>query len=374
MQTISDGVQPTSILADVLHALHMQGYVTAGEQEWDGCSSGGETPAGSPAAPRRAPSAKLDPANPAAQTAEPAAEAPGAMPDPESESEFEQEAAASWPETCGAAAADSLKAAAAAAPEGAAAEAQAGACPSTDLDSAMPACPASVVSAEELQASECSVSGSLSSPSRSWALTMVAPPAKLENTSAADAPLPSPPAPAAGNAPGSSAQQAAADSQSIQPPSPGQQSSCGATVLGSPHADDDDDDDVVSWPTSPPPIASPLATDSPIAEDFGVASPGTSGADSATPVSQHPGSTEGASGLTSLIKAVLALENRTIPPNIKFSSPNPSIPWEAARFAVPLEPTPWPAGKKDRVSINNFGLGGSNGKRRIRSVYYYSDH
>ena len=34
------------------------------------------------------------------------------------------------------------------------------------------------------------------------------------------------------------------------------------------------------------------------------------------------GHSEGASGLTSLIKAVLSLENQTIPPNIKFTHPN----------------------------------------------------
>jgi 3-oxoacyl-(acyl-carrier-protein) synthase len=42
-----------------------------------------------------------------------------------------------------------------------------------------------------------------------------------------------------------------------------------------------------------------------------------------TQVKPNVGHSEGASGITSLIKAVLALENRTIPPNIKFSTPNP---------------------------------------------------
>lgn len=44
-----------------------------------------------------------------------------------------------------------------------------------------------------------------------------------------------------------------------------------------------------------------------------------------TPVQVKPnvGHSEGASGLTSLIKAILALEHKTIPPNIKFSQPNP---------------------------------------------------
>ena len=80
-----------------------------------------------------------------------------------------------------------------------------------------------------------------------------------------------------------------------------------------------------------------------------------------TSVKPNVGHTEGASGLTSLIKAVLALEHRTIPPNIKFTSPNPDIPWDAG-FVVPLEPTPWPESKEEPVSVNNFGLGGANGE------------
>lgn len=40
-------------------------------------------------------------------------------------------------------------------------------------------------------------------------------------------------------------------------------------------------------------------------------------------VKQNVGHAEGASGLNSLIKAVLALENNVIPPNINFNHPNP---------------------------------------------------
>jgi len=92
-----------------------------------------------------------------------------------------------------------------------------------------------------------------------------------------------------------------------------------------------------------------------------------------TSVKPNLGHTEGASGLTSLIKVVLALENRTIPPNIKFSAPNPEIPWETARFAVPLEPTPWPENKRERVSVNNFGIGGTNGEYRYPDNYHAQD-
>ncbi|KAI0570762.1 Polyketide synthase [Pyrenophora tritici-repentis] len=72
------------------------------------------------------------------------------------------------------------------------------------------------------------------------------------------------------------------------------------------------------------------------------------------------GHAEGASGLVSVIKMVLALENRTIPPNIRFTSPNPSIPFESAKLTVPVEAMPWPTGKLQRVSVNSFGIGGAN--------------
>ncbi|CAJ2508142.1 Uu.00g093280.m01.CDS01 [Anthostomella pinea] len=80
------------------------------------------------------------------------------------------------------------------------------------------------------------------------------------------------------------------------------------------------------------------------------------------------GHSEGASGLTSLIKSVLSLENQTIPPNIKFNSPNPKIPFAKYNLTVPVDPIPWPAGRKERVSINNFGIGGVNGHVVLESA------
>ncbi|KAF1949245.1 hypothetical protein CC80DRAFT_581693 [Byssothecium circinans] len=77
-------------------------------------------------------------------------------------------------------------------------------------------------------------------------------------------------------------------------------------------------------------------------------------------VKPNLGHSEGASGLTSLIKAVLSLENRTIPPNIKFTSGSLKIPFEERKLKVPLEATPWPEDRLERVSVNSFGIGGSN--------------
>lgn len=62
----------------------------------------------------------------------------------------------------------------------------------------------------------------------------------------------------------------------------------------------------------------------------------------------------------SLIKAVKSLEHRTIPPNIKFNIPNPKIPFQERKLTVPVEPTPFPEDRHERVSVNSFGLGGSN--------------
>ncbi|KAI0193448.1 fatty acid synthase S-acetyltransferase [Astrocystis sublimbata] len=87
-----------------------------------------------------------------------------------------------------------------------------------------------------------------------------------------------------------------------------------------------------------------------------------------TSVKPNLGHGEGASGLTSLMKMVLSLEHRTIPPNIKFGTPNPSIPFDSAKLTVPVEPTPWPEDRVERASVNSFGIGGANAHAIIDSA------
>ncbi|KAJ5380904.1 uncharacterized protein N7496_003332 [Penicillium cataractarum] len=77
-------------------------------------------------------------------------------------------------------------------------------------------------------------------------------------------------------------------------------------------------------------------------------------------VKPNVGHSEGASGITAIIKSALALEKRTIPPNIHFKNPNPSIPFQDAGLKVPLDPVPWPDSRCERVSVNSFGIGGTN--------------
>ncbi|KAL4968634.1 reducing polyketide synthase sphB [Aspergillus stella-maris] len=83
------------------------------------------------------------------------------------------------------------------------------------------------------------------------------------------------------------------------------------------------------------------------------------------------GHTEGASGILSVLKTVLALENRTIPPSIKCSPRNPSIPWEEGKLALAEQPIAWPNGRLERASVNSFGLGGSNAHAIIDSAVGY---
>ncbi|KAL8671106.1 MAG: hypothetical protein Q9168_004388 [Polycauliona sp. 1 TL-2023] len=83
------------------------------------------------------------------------------------------------------------------------------------------------------------------------------------------------------------------------------------------------------------------------------------------------GHSEGASGISSVMKMVLALEHKTIPPNINFKTWNPEIPWESGNLKVPVNPTPWPADRAERVGVNSFGIGGANAHVLLESAASY---
>ncbi|KAL8818356.1 MAG: hypothetical protein Q9223_002991 [Gallowayella weberi] len=88
-------------------------------------------------------------------------------------------------------------------------------------------------------------------------------------------------------------------------------------------------------------------------------------------VKPNLGHSEGASGISSVMKMVLALEHKTIPPNINFKKWNPEIPWETGKLRVPLIPTPWPSDRAERVGINSFGIGGANAHVLLESAASY---
>ncbi|KFZ17505.1 hypothetical protein V502_04560 [Pseudogymnoascus sp. VKM F-4520 (FW-2644)] len=72
------------------------------------------------------------------------------------------------------------------------------------------------------------------------------------------------------------------------------------------------------------------------------------------------GHSEGASGITSVIKAMISLEKRLILPNINFHNPNKKIPFDKYDISVPTDTLQWPSGKAERIGVNSFGIGGAN--------------
>jgi acyl transferase domain-containing protein len=82
-----------------------------------------------------------------------------------------------------------------------------------------------------------------------------------------------------------------------------------------------------------------------------------------TSVKANAGHTKEASGLTSLIKVLLAMKHECIPGARYFESPQEGVNWDASAFYVPAESLPWPepaAGNPRRAGINAFGIGGLN--------------
>ncbi len=77
-------------------------------------------------------------------------------------------------------------------------------------------------------------------------------------------------------------------------------------------------------------------------------------------VKSNVGHLEAASGIAGLVKALLVLKNRVIPPTIHLKKVNPRIPLEEWGLAVPVEPTPLPAKGRLVVGVNSFGFGGAN--------------
>ncbi|KAI1115190.1 putative polyketide synthase [Nemania sp. NC0429] len=81
------------------------------------------------------------------------------------------------------------------------------------------------------------------------------------------------------------------------------------------------------------------------------------------------GHTEGSAGLAGILKASLALQHATIPPNLFFNQLNPDIVPYYKRLEVPTQAEPWPGvqGGVRRVSVNSFGFGGANAHAILES-------
>ena len=77
-------------------------------------------------------------------------------------------------------------------------------------------------------------------------------------------------------------------------------------------------------------------------------------------VKTNIGHLESASGMAGLIKAVLMLEQRVVPPNLHFESANPLVPTDRLEIPTVLTPLPGNNGRAPLIAVNSFGFGGAN--------------
>jgi len=78
-------------------------------------------------------------------------------------------------------------------------------------------------------------------------------------------------------------------------------------------------------------------------------------------VKSNMGHLDAAAGITGLIKTILALKNKMLPPSLHFSEPNPTIDFANSAFYVNASLAPWKTnGAPRRAGVSSFGIGGTN--------------
>ncbi|NET07729.1 MAG: SDR family NAD(P)-dependent oxidoreductase [Symploca sp. SIO2B6] len=78
-------------------------------------------------------------------------------------------------------------------------------------------------------------------------------------------------------------------------------------------------------------------------------------------VKTNIGHLDAAAGIAGLIKTVLALKSKQLPPTLNFETPNPQIDFDNSPFYVNNELSEWKAnGTPRRAGVSSFGFGGTN--------------
>jgi acyl transferase domain-containing protein/SAM-dependent methyltransferase len=91
------------------------------------------------------------------------------------------------------------------------------------------------------------------------------------------------------------------------------------------------------------------------------AAEGRDGALQVGSVKTNLGHLEAAAGVAGVIKVILALRRRSLPPSLHFRHGNPRIDWDAGNLAVPTVATDWhPAAGRRIAGVSSFGFSGTN--------------
>ncbi len=89
--------------------------------------------------------------------------------------------------------------------------------------------------------------------------------------------------------------------------------------------------------------------------------PPTPGACRLGSIKTNLGHLDTAAGVAGLLKAVLSLQHRQVPPSLHFTQPNPKIPFDRTPFRVADRLSDWAdPGHPRRAGVSAFGMGGTN--------------
>jgi acyl transferase domain-containing protein len=78
-------------------------------------------------------------------------------------------------------------------------------------------------------------------------------------------------------------------------------------------------------------------------------------------VKTNVGHLEGAAGIAGLIKAILCIKHREIPPSLNFETSSPQMPLDTWHLRVQRALSPWPDLNRPLLAgVSSFGMGGTN--------------
>lgn len=78
-------------------------------------------------------------------------------------------------------------------------------------------------------------------------------------------------------------------------------------------------------------------------------------------VKTNIGHLEAAAGVAGLMKLILTLQHREIPPHLHLQTLNPYIPWAELPLVIPTQRTPWQVEQGQRIGgVSSFGFSGTN--------------
>ena len=77
-------------------------------------------------------------------------------------------------------------------------------------------------------------------------------------------------------------------------------------------------------------------------------------------VKSNIGHLDAASGVAGLVKTILCLKNKAIPPTVHYTAPNPELHLDATPFVIADSYLPWESDGPRRAGVSSFGVGGTN--------------